>query len=332
MLREVRTRQLHPRLQTYVVNYAAGVPAAAVGRHDLSAQVTDTATGRVTMNFKKSFSQNLLVFATRKDDGDTEGYIGNLSSANNTTEFRVRDGAGNLEDASFHAFVYGFYSSFAGAVSNQFVRSTKNKSRIIYASTGGDGVPTIGLTDFSLTAQDTGDYTYTFLRPFAQAPVVCASVISTGFSAVLIDDVTPNSVHLKTYAIATGAAEAAALQIIAIGQDSRSEHAGLRDPLRNSQRKPRMLGFQVDVSASALAVGANLATVASPATGRWVITFNDAFARTPVAIAHAMQDRRAQIRAIDSTSVEVQIGETNGTLDDQDVNVLVIGSDDSNEY
>lgn len=108
----------------------------------------------------------------------------------------------------------------------------------------------------------------------------------------------------------------------------------LRSPKTN-QRLERQLAFQVDGSVPSLTVGNGLGTLVENSDGNYTITFNRAFARTPIALATTITDvSTCRIITCTTTAVNVeQVGADQTTpLADADFNLLVIGWDTTDEY
>lgn len=105
--------------------------------------------------------------------------------------------------------------------------------------------------------------------------------------------------------------------------------------IKSPQRAPRMLAFKVTGTGTAeISVGAKDASLADNGTGDYTITFEQAFARVPVAVATS-QSAGVYCEVIPSaTAVQVLCKAADGTeaAEDAIVHVVVLGYDAADEY
>jgi hypothetical protein len=99
--------------------------------------------------------------------------------------------------------------------------STQRLVRVLAFKLTGTGTAAIGEGKFDGTLVDngTGDYTITFTKAFARAPVVVAS---SKTAAVIIELTTVSAtvINIKSFAVDGTTAKDAVLEIIAMGFDS----------------------------------------------------------------------------------------------------------------
>lgn len=107
--------------------------------------------------------------------------------------------------------------------------------------------------------------------------------------------------------------------------------------LKSPQRAPRQLHFKVDGTggSASILIGSKDASVARTAQGRYTVTFEQAFAREPVAVCAVIYGAAGIIASIASTSptaVAVRIYDAAGADQDADFHLVVQGFDAADEY
>lgn len=107
--------------------------------------------------------------------------------------------------------------------------------------------------------------------------------------------------------------------------------------IKSPQRAPRQLHFKVDGTggSASLLIGSKDASVAKVAQGRYTVTFEQAFAREPVAVAAVIYGAAGIIASIESssaTAVSVRIYNAAGADQDADFHLVVQGFDAADEY
>lgn len=107
--------------------------------------------------------------------------------------------------------------------------------------------------------------------------------------------------------------------------------------IKSPQRAPRQLHFKVDGTggSASLLIGSKDASVAKVAQGRYTVTFEQAFAREPVAVAAVIYGAAGIIASIESssaTAVSVRIYDAAGADQDADFHLVVQGFDAADEY
>lgn len=105
--------------------------------------------------------------------------------------------------------------------------------------------------------------------------------------------------------------------------------------IKSPQRGPRMLSFKVTgTGTAAISVGSKDATLVDNGTGSYTLTFEQAFARVPVAVASA-QSAGVYCEVIPSASaVQVLCKAADGTeaAEDAIFHLIVMGFDVADEY
>lgn len=80
-----------------------------------------------------------------------------------------------------------------------------------------------GSTDATLTDNGTGDYTLTFTKPFARAPIPVVTPLTTGIHAE-VTSASSTAVRIKTFAVADGTTATDAVFFVhVLGYDSADE-------------------------------------------------------------------------------------------------------------
>jgi hypothetical protein len=107
--------------------------------------------------------------------------------------------------------------------------------------------------------------------------------------------------------------------------------------IQSTQRLPRQLHFKVDGTggSASLLIGSKDASVARTAQGRYTITFEQAFAREPVAIPVVIYGSAgiiASVSASSASAVSVRIYDAAGVDQDSDFHLMVQGFDAADEY
>lgn len=106
--------------------------------------------------------------------------------------------------------------------------------------------------------------------------------------------------------------------------------------IKSPQRAPRLLAFKVDgTGSSSIVIGSKDATLSKTATGRFVVTFEQAFARAPIAVGSVIYGASGLILSIESataSAVSVRMYDAAGVDQDADFHLMVQGFDAADEY
>lgn len=106
--------------------------------------------------------------------------------------------------------------------------------------------------------------------------------------------------------------------------------------IKSPQRLPRALHFSVDGTGSpSILVGSKEATLSKTATGRFLLTFTQPFARAPIAVGSVVYGGTGVILSIESataTAVAVRMYTLAGADGDADFHLMVQGFDAADEY
>lgn len=347
MLREVKSKHVKPRLVPFRYNTAAiSTQAGQVGYGDYTA--ASGGTGILTLTHRDGFSRvGMALVAGNPADG---GYVSLNDTAGQKNAFACtgRSEAGTATATTIEGFTYGWDSTDLSISKDQRVACTLNDPRIVWGKiTGSSGAVASGTGDFSCTRASAGDYTITFKRPFTSVPVVLVTGIDTSAAATAsikqsLSTRTASSVRII---IAPNSATPADedFYIVAVGQDSKSDSGRNRNPLQNSQRKPRIVAAQIVNTAGTWSWGVGgttgaldfASTITDNGAGDFSITLQDKFAREP-AIILSTTTQRCQVHSfVNSTGVlRVLTKAANDTNTDVTgiTNIFMIGTDDISEY
>lgn len=106
--------------------------------------------------------------------------------------------------------------------------------------------------------------------------------------------------------------------------------------IKSPQRGPRLLAFQVDgTGSSSIVVGSKDATLSKTATGRFVLTLEQPFARAPIAVGSVVYGASGLILSIESataSAISVRMYDAAGVDQDADFHLMVHGFDAADEY
>lgn len=104
------------------------------------------------------------------------------------------------------------------------IKGTQLKPRLLAFKLTGSGTAALneGAFDAALTDNGTGDYTLTFTKPFARAPIV--SIVSmTEETNIKAHAVAAASIQIKTFGVDGTTAKDAVLQIMVLGWDDATQ-------------------------------------------------------------------------------------------------------------
>lgn len=346
MLREVISKHIKPRLIP-VRGLLSSSQAASIMRYGYGdVDFLRTGAGAVTWTLKDGLTRNGMFFASLGTGGG--GYLDIDDTVGKTTTFTstFRDFDGSASSATYDGFFYGWDSSDANITKAQRVACTMNDARIVWGRvTGSSGAVAFGKGDFKVTRTTTGRYTIEYKRPFSTVPVLQITPIST--SATAAPDLPSNSVTRNGYTIDIRLYDESSnaidmdFYIVAIGQDSRSDSGKNRNPLFNSQRKPRIVAGQVintggawTWAAGGSTGGADFSTtITDNGAGDFTVTLSELYKREP-AILVSTTGQRAMIHSYSNGAIRVLTKAADGTNTDVNgvTNIFVIGTDDVSEY
>lgn len=348
MLREVKCRHLRPRLVPFraTTSNVAANTLINIGAGDLT--LSRASSGVFTLTNRMGFSRNGFFLGTTDNQNPGDGaYVSYGATTGTSSAFIINtfDSAGNATDGRTDGIFFGFDSTDANLVRPQNVDCSRNYSRINFGKvTGATGAVTIGTRDFSCTRSATGTYTVTFLRAYAQTPVVLASPISTAATAVAnitsnISARPGNSIGLKTLD-ETGTPQDYDFYLLVVGQDSRSDSGRNHYPLQCSQRKPRIVACQITNTAGTPTLtiggatgGADFTTLTDNGAGDFSVTIAEPFKREP-AIFVMTSSQRSQVHSYSNNIIRVLTKNALGVNTDVSgvTHILAVGSDDATEF
>lgn len=349
MLREVKHPHLGLRIAPYIITYTGGVPSMDLGIGSYL-PITDTGVGRAVITQRRPFYGNdQMVFLSRNQNalGTSNGFCAiddtTAQTNNNTAELNAFNASGVFEDCGWDGFSVGYSNpEFAAITRPMMVKCELNAPLILGAQINGTaGTVTIGKNDISLVKNATGDYTITFLRKFGHRPMTKFSVINGSFAQeMIVLKPDRNSVNVQFRNAATGANADATFNMIAMGTRGQEKSSKAFANLEGTQRKPRILVFKINFSATPALLfgGADGAVVdTGGGVGDARITFTTAFAREPIVVVTGgfvtAAKPETQLVTVTSSTVRIQCANSAETLiDGEHASVFVLGSDDPSEY
>lgn len=333
MLREVVTPHNRPKILTCQLTTASGTGTAIIGSDDISS--VSVASSQPTANLKRPFARTAIMGLTAGTGVGAGGFatIATVQSAS-TLVAAWNNAGGTSVDATGDILALGYDSSVTTLCMNQRVESTKIRPRCIWGKiTGSTGAVAIGVGDFACTRTGTGAYTVNFKETFCRTPIILLTGIATGGTvrAPVIGTKTATSVTV-TIANQAGTASDGDFYISVWGQTSRDEQGGRFRYLRNSQRRPRMLGARVTVAGPTLTVGSEDFTLVKNGTGDFTLTYLRPF-RRECAVFGGSRSNRFQVISSSSTAININtLAAGAGSADPTSFDVIVIGSDDPSGY
>jgi len=99
-------------------------------------------------------------------------------------------------------------------------------------------------------------------------------------------------------------------------------------PIDSNQGNSVIYRFSVDSTTPSLTVGSTDATISSGGTGQYTLTFNRAFAANDYSFTAQAQGDELKVNNVVKAvgSVTYEVTDNSGTLTDDDVDILVLGS------
>ena len=333
MLREVVTPHNRPKILTCQLTTASGTGTAIIGSDDISS--VSVVSSQPTANLKRPFARTAIMAVAAGTGVGAGGFggIATIQAASNLVPYFANN-SGTSVDATGDVLALGYDSSVTTLCMNQRVESTKIRARCIWGKiTGTTGAVSIGTGDFTCIRTGTGAYTVNFRETFCRTPIVLLTGIAAAGTvrAPIIGTKTATSVTV-TIANQAGTASDGDFYISVWGQASRDEQGGRFRYLRNSQRKPRMLGARVTVAGPTLTVGSEDFTLVKNGTGDFTLTYRTPF-RRECAVFGGSRSNRFQVISSSSTAININtLAAGAGSADPTSFDVIVIGSNDPSEY
>lgn len=335
MLREIRNEHLEPMLLGLVVDLA-GSQAITVGDDDISS-FTDGGVGVQSHIFRQAFNRNPIAVATCT----TVGGNGNLPAVSiiGPTSAQVSNvsNAGGGNDGTMHVLYLGWRARSTDLVRGQVMHGSINAPRMFGATITSAGAVDTGKGDVSCVKGTTGIYTVTFTQAFAKPPIVMITANDAALTLM------PNiaSVSATTVVVhifnQVGSVADAAFELLVYGSGSRDEIGRQKKIVFNTQRKPRLIGVQVTVTAGtpAVSIGTNdIASIVDNGVGDYTLTLARPFRRAPTVIATSGQGSKT-CRVISRTASTIRVAgytDSGAASDPDNLYIFALGSDDPSEY
>lgn len=357
MLREVRNKHIKPRIVPFTTNttITSGSPVTFLtGSGDMNT-VTASANGTANLSLKEPFSRASMVFG----NVNGSGYAYYNSATNNASSFPfvLANAAGSGVTVNFNGFVFGWDSTDVSICKAQRVSGTYAAPRILWGKvSGATGTVAIGSADFSCSRTATGQYLVGLKRnSFANNPVftsgganfipiITGCGVSSSATVAVRTASSQAAVNRGLTSMTTynesGSAADADFYVFAFGSMARSDAGKGREPLENTQRRPRIIAGQItntsgtpSLSIGGATGGADFINLVDNGAGDFSVTFAEKFAREPAVFAFTSL-QRAQVHSASATGCRVLTKAAGGANTDVDgvTNIFVIGSDDVSEY
>lgn len=111
----------------------------------------------------------------------------------------------------------------------------------------------------------------------------------------------------------------------------------MKRPVESQQRKMRLIALRIEGSTGTPSLegpGKLECTIADTAAGTYTLTFDKAFKQVPIVVCTVEGADKCATAIPTKTSVVIKCNDIDETaaLSDDDINVLIIGSDDSSVY
>lgn len=341
MLRLVKNSHIRPRIVPLQITTTASGVTVGSGYGDIRA--TRTGVGQVTLTQKTPFSRNGTLILTQGTTTGGSAEFVSTSGATSSFQIKLVDNGGTVNEGVAEGFYFGWDSSDLSLCLPQEVKSVNSDPRIIFGKiTGSSGAVAIGTGDFKCTRTAAGTYAVTLRRPFSQTPlyVVTGVDITASANVAKVTSKTASGCVVTMDDCATGTGVDGSFYICAIGQDGRSDAGNLRVTLENSQRKPRIVAFEVTNTAGTWSItvggatgGTDVGTLTDVGTGEFSVLLATPYKREPAIFAMSTL-QRAQVHSYSSGTIRIQTRNGGGNLADASgiTHVFCIGSDDASEY
>ena len=340
MLREVKSKPLKNRI-TYFNVTTTSTPSitANIGKGNLG---SISRTGGLTAQnpLRLASRQNIVWIASQSNNNG--GFVSDEGGATtNTLSYKILDNAASVTDGTADVFAISTDSPTIDALPLSNVICETDRTRYIWGRITSAGVVALGASDFSCTKTATGTYSITYKNAFKRTALAFATPIATSYRGIKISSKTATGCVISIHE-GTPTALDTPFYILAIGTDSIEETTRVRNPLLNSQRKPRTECFQYTVTGGAetVTVGSKIATLTNNGTGDNTITLAEPFKREFATFALSGPGA-AKVNAIvqatnSSSATRVQTIGVASVLTDPSggsaVHVIMVGSMDPSEY
>lgn len=111
----------------------------------------------------------------------------------------------------------------------------------------------------------------------------------------------------------------------------------MKRSIQSAQRKVRMLAIRIEGSTGTPSIeglDAKQCTIADTGTGHYTVTFNEAFAEAPHAVANCEAVDKVATLTTTASTVIVKVNDVDETpaLSDGDVQLIIIGHDITDNY
>jgi hypothetical protein len=303
----------------------------------------DLNTDQLTFVPEKSWVRAPVAVVNRDSNSGPDG-TGFLPSATTRAQIVTRtiDSAGSSDVGRNFVFGLGYDSDSTavhGGRGNLLfdVHSSLIRPRLIVGQMDSTGV-TIGAEQFTSVFFSGGTVYAKPAIQYANAVVVVGTPITTaGGAQCMVVQADADEFQLATLDSSNSFTEYPTNFMILV-EESHVAHLEQGRVVQCPFRKPRMLAIYITISKGtpSISTGVGHATVADTGTGRYTLTYTDAFAREPVVVAschHSGTNTFASIRSSSATGVEVNCSNALGALaDPTGMYVLIVGSDSSEDY
>lgn len=334
MLRPVKTPTLLNRVIAFRgTNDGADSFDNQIGSGDITFTYGDV--GETTAAIKTPYRRGSVVVAGIGTDVADGGYVAlnNAATATDKDSFQLDTfaPAGTADAGTVYGLCLGSDSNFTDNFGrDKTVVTTSARPRLIGFRCSASAIVQ-GTRDGTFTDNGTGDFTITFRTAFGSGRVVAIpNVISATGGSALVESVSATAVRIKTFNTSNVAADLP-FTLIVMGWDTVSESWNKRKPILNSQRKPRLMGFNITGTGTAALSFDGGGSLTDNGTGDYSITFDKAFTRPPIVVVTGNASR-ACVQATPTTSAcRVLTFNAAHSAADALCSVLVLGYDSPDE-
>lgn len=334
MLREVKIAHLRPRIIPIKFTNS-GTLTINNGSRELTG--VRNSTGDVTLTMSEPFARTPIMLSNIAGTNGANGGYSSTAATASTFNNIARNQAGTVTDSDIQGLIFGFDSSSSTTCQPQLVKATQNLPRIeLFQVNTTTSTIVIGASKATLVKNGTGDVTLTLKNAFRSSEVTAfvAIVGATTLSPRTVS-ATPTTINIKIFDTASTAAEGI-VNIAVFGWDCKEPTQKGESILQSSQRKPRMLLFQVVAASSTLSIGSEDGTCVRNNGGDYTMTFLKPFRREPLCFPFGATTGSAnRIRVVTQSSTSVNIineSAGGGGSDTNHCGVLVFGFDDPSQY
>lgn len=332
MLRTLQCRHIAPRLQGFKFTTTVA-PAATLNIGSEEATIARNAAGKATITLGRPAYREGVVVATPGVDIAAGGY-GVFDTAHAESSIKaemLNEAAGAGDDGTGYALALSFDADNTDrSYPSQAVKNPALMPRLMGFRMTAAGAVALGRYQ-GVDSLAANVHTVTLRNPFQRAPIVVASPINAAARAVRVTAATASSFAIEGKTVG-GALSDEDVYALVLGWDNPHISGVSERAVKVPQVAPRMEVFRIDgIGVAAIDLGSTDATLVDNGAGDYSLTWAEPFKREPVVIVCA-KDIRAQLAAAATTTgCRILTFSNAGVAVDDEVYVIVLGFDSSDE-